>query len=279
MPLAYKNVNLQHMKKLWLIALIGVIRLPVEAQDGCSNDTIAVAPIQSSQLMGCREASPEEKAYAQHLAEMREQEQIDHTLPAIDNNGQVEIDNSFYPTPYWAWNTWPLHKGLNVNLGTSVFANFGGNGHHGAGFTQDVSLMYVTNLSKKATLAVGGYLNNMTYSGDNYTTAGLTAILGYRFDEHWSAYAFIQKAFVSDNVRPTLYHPYWGGYDYYGLGYLGGLGMGYNSWNNRMVDRIGGGVRYEWGNHNSLEINVEFDHVPTNMSHGYDTRHYDYPVR
>lgn len=158
MPLAYKNVNLQHMKKLWLIALIGVIGLPVEAQDGCSNDTIAVAPIQSSQLMGCREASPEEKAYAQHLAEMREQEQIDHTLPAIDNNGQVEIDNSFYPTPYWAWNTWPLHKGLNVNLGTSVFANFGGNGHHGAGFTQDVSLMYVTNLSKRQHLQLAATL-------------------------------------------------------------------------------------------------------------------------
>ena len=53
-------------------------------------------------------------------------------------------------------------KGLNVNLSASVFANLGRGYSHSAGFTQDVSLMYVTDLSPKATLAIGGYINNVT---------------------------------------------------------------------------------------------------------------------
>ena len=48
--------------------------------------------------------------------------------------------------------------------------------------------------------------------------------------------------------------------------------------NRRMMDRIGGGVRYEWGNHNFLEIQVEFDHMPNMNRNGYDHRRYDYPV-
>lgn len=141
--------------------------------------------------------------------------------------------------------------------------------------------MYVSNLSKKATLAVGGYLNSMQYSGNQYTTAGITAILGYRFNEHWSAYAFVQKAFVSDNVGIGFGpYGYYGMGGYYGLGYMGGMGMGYGGWNgNHMMDRIGGGVRYEWGKHNSIELHVEVDHAPNYGRNRYDTRRYDYPIR
>lgn len=256
-----------------------VLCLTASAQDAMSSDTCALAPIESPHLRGAREATPEEKEYARMLAEQREQDQIDQNLPLVTDNGQVVTPHDYYTMPFWGWNGWRLHKGLNVNLGASVFANFGNGYGHGAGFTQDISLMYVTNLSKKLTLAVGGYLNSMQYSGDQYTTAGISAVLGYRFDEHWSAYAFVQKAFVSDNVRPGFGSPYgWGGY--YGMGYMGamGMGMGYGAWNNRMMDRIGGGVRYEWGNHNSVEVHVEFDRTP-DYGHRYDTRRYDYPVR
>lgn len=238
--------------------------------------------MESAHLRGPREATPEEKEYARLLAEQREQEQIDQNLPLVTDNGQVVTPNDYRLPYYWEWNGWRLHKGLNVNLGASVFANFGGGHGHGAGFTQDVSLMYVTNLSKKATLAIGGYLNSMQYSGDQYTTAGLTAILGYRFNEHWSAYAFVQKAFVSDNVRPGLFSPYgYYGMGYpYGWGYMGAMGMGYGAYgSNRMMDRIGGGVRYEWGNHNSIELHVEIDHAPNYGRNAYDNRRYDYPVR
>lgn len=272
------------MKKISSILFALCLCAPLSAQDGLTADTTALAPIESARLRGPREATPEEKEYARMLAEQREQEQIDRNLPLVTDNGQVVTPQDAYWMPYgWGWNDWRLHKGLNVNLGASVFASFGGGHGHGAGFTQDISLMYVTNLSKKLTLAVGGYLNSMQYSGDQYTTAGITAILGYRFDEHWSAYAFVQKAFVSDNVRPGLGSPYgyYGMGGYYGLGYMGGMGMGYGygPYNNRMMDRIGGGVRYEWGNHNSIELSVEVDHVPNSNRNFYDTRRYDYPVR
>ena len=264
--------------------------LTVSAQDVDMQDTLNIEPevqaepIVTPQLRGAREATDAEKEYARMLAEEREQQQIDQTLPPVDENGQViAYTDRFNPYLGLSWvPSWDLHKGLNVNIGTSVFANFGGHGYHGAGFTQDISLMYVTNLSKKATLAVGGYLNNMTFHGDNYTTAGVTAVLGYQFDEHWSAYAFVQKAFNSGNyARIGGYYPY--GYGYYGYydypyGYPMGRGYG-NGYAARNMDRIGAGLRYEWGNHNYVQIQFEFDHAPNPHHNYYDNRRYDYPVR
>lgn len=265
--------------------------MPITAQDnrqsatGNAVDTIHIEPMVSERMQGRREATEAEKEYARMLAQERQQQQqIDENLPTIDENGQVIAGTDlFYPYLYSGFGTpWRLHKGLNVNVGASVFANFGGSGNRGAGFTQDISLMYVTNLSKKATLAVGGYLNNMTWGGDNYTSAGIHAMLGYRFDEHWSAYAFIQKAFTSDNYAQLgWYNPYMGGYypgsGVYGGGFLpygGRLGTSYPA-----MDRIGAGLRYEWGEHNFIQIQVEVDRMPTQRGFAYNHRRYDYPVR
>ena len=285
------------MKKVILIAALVAMCTSISAQDDLYmvkdtvlQETAAVQPIEPAGVRGKRVATAEEKEYARLMAEEergREQEQIDRNLPRIDENGQVRTDDYYMP---WSWGgaDWRLHKGLNVSLGASVFANFGGGSRHGAGFTQDVSLMYVTNLSKKASLAVGGYFNNMIWGGDNYTAAGINAVFSYQFNEHWSAYAFVQKAFTSNNYA-SLFTPYWGGYPYGGYGYAG-YGWGYPgygayggygdfySMNRRMMDRIGGGVRYEWGNHNFLEIQVEFDRMPNINRNGYDYRRYDYPV-
>ncbi len=267
--------------------LIGIIT--VSAQDTTARIS-DVQPIESPRLQGPREASDAEKEYArQYEKDRQEQEQIDSNLPVIDENGQV-VNNDYY-YPFWGgygWNAWRLHKGLNVNIGASAFVTSGnGWGTHG-GLTQDISLMYVTNLSPKATLAVGGYFNNMNYRGDNYTTAGFSALFGYRFNEHWSAYAFVQKAFNSGNFGPSYgyYSPYgdyyspgyWGGY--YGYGYAGALTGNYGPWNNRFMDRIGGGVTYQWGEHgqNSISIEVEVDHMP-DQHRGYNYQRYDYPVR
>lgn len=271
------------MKQLVFTILALVLPLTLFAQDDIygvgATDTIFAAPIQSARLQGPREATPEEKAFARKMAEDREaQNQIDNTLPPVDDNGQVHgaydySDPYFYD--YYGWGGWRLHKGLNVNLSASVFATSGGYHGHSAGFNQDISLMYVTNLSPKATLAVGGYFNNTTWGGDNYTTAGINALIGYRFNEHWSAYAFVQKAFTSDNARPLGYwgYPYWGMAAYYSP-----LDMGYGG-AYRYMDRIGGGVRYDFNNHSSIQIHVEVDRMPTTRINGYDYRHYDYPVR
>jgi len=256
-------------------------------EENAMTDTISIEPIVSAQLHGAREATEEEKEYARMLAKEREeQRQIDMNLPQVNENGQVQTSPTYYH-PYWGayWEpSWRLHKGLNVNVGASVFAS-SGSGHSGAGFSQDISLMYVTNLSKKATLAVGGYFNNVTWDGTNYTTAGVSALFGYRFNEHWSAYAFVQKAMNSGNIVPA-YGPYYGsmgyGYGYpYGMGYAGCYG-GYGSAfygrdASRYMDRIGGGVRYEWGENNFVQIQVEYDRMP-DQNRTYNTRRYDYPV-
>lgn len=173
-----------------------------------------------------------------------------------------------------------LHKGLNVNLGTSVFANWGGGHHHGTGFTQDISLAYVTDLSPKMTLAIGGYVDNTTWHGNNYTVAGINAMLNYRINDHWSAYAFVQKAVTSDNVGKVGWY---GRYGYYPMGMYGygryGFAPCYGV-DQRYMDRIGAGLRYEWGkyNQNSIQIHVEYDHMPQH-NYYYDTGRYDYPVR
>lgn len=255
--------------------------------DNNLSDTISIEPIVPARLHGAREATEEEKEYARMLAQEREeQRQIDMNLPAVSENGQVQTSPTYYH-PYWGayWEpSWRLHKGLNVNVGASVFANSGG-GHSGVGFSQDISLMYVTNLSKKATLAVGGYFNNVMYDDTNYTTAGVSALFGYRFNEHWSAYAFVQKAMSNGNAYPG-YGPYYGrmrygyGYPYdafYG-NFYGGYGSPYGRDPRRYMDRIGGGVRYEWGDNNFIQIEVEYDRMPDN-NRTYNNRRYDYPAR
>ena len=285
-------------KYIFIIAAVLCTPLYAQNTEGEHNgDTSAVEPIESARLQGPREATEAEKAYARGLAEDREQQaQIDNNLPLITENGQTVTPGGFY-YPGWGYGIglWRLHEGLNVNLGASAFASFGHGDYHGAGFSQDVSLMYVTNLSKKATLAVGGYVNHLTYRGDNYFVGGVNAVLGYQFNEHWSAYAFVQKAFTSDNFRNIFGYagygsPYWGGYGTWGYSSFGyGLaaygydptGWDYGAGISRYMDRIGGGVTYQWGSHNqnSISVNVEFDHVPAQRNGCYNTGRYDYPVR
>ncbi len=85
------------------------------------------------------------------------------------------------------WDNWELHKGLNMNLGASVFAQFGKHARHGAGFSQNIAAMYAMPLSKNLSFAAGGYLNNTYWGHDTYRDAGLSAVLGYRFNDHWEA--------------------------------------------------------------------------------------------
>ena len=70
------------------------------------------------------------------------------------------------------------------------------------------------------------------------------------------------------------------GYSPFGYGY-GAMGFGYGAMASRFMDRIGGGVTYQWGSHNqnAISINVEFDHVPSQQTNFYNTNRFDYPVR
>lgn len=161
-------------------------------------------------------------------------------LPLLNHYGQMP-SLGMYPILWGGLSNWQLHEGLNVNLGASVFTSFGRHSYSGAGFQQDIALMYATPLSSKASLAVGGYMNNMTWRHNSWRDAGLTAVLGYRFDEHWEGYLYGQKSLLTN--RRFMPYPL---YDMSNIG-----------------DRIGAAVRYNFSPSFSIQVNVESREYPS----------------
>ena len=164
-------------------------------------------------------------------------------LPRLNWRGQMPY--SVYP--YWGWMSvpgyWTLHEGLNMSLSASVFASWGDSKYQGTGFSQDISAMYAMPLSKRLSLAMGGFFSNVSFDHGALRYGGLSAVLNYRFNDHWEAYLYGQKSLVETNRQM----PWWG---------MGNIG-----------DRIGAGVIYHVNPTFSFEVNVEyFDrpayHVP-----------------
>ena len=199
------------------------------------------------------------------------QRQDSLSLPSVNQYGQPEAINR-YPLAFAGWNSWALHPGLNVQLGASVFAEFGKGAHSGAGFQQNIALMYAAPVTDKLSVAVGGYLNNVNYAGGNWHDAGLSAVVGYRFNEHWEAYVYGQKSItnnVANRLRYNMYDGYYGGYYGAGAGGFGGFsrnffGMpAYSVYDiSNIGDRIGATVRYNFNNNVSLEVSVESRWIP-----------------
>jgi len=173
-------------------------------------------------------------------------------LPPFNSNGQV-LPINMYPYSLGGWYNWDLHRGLNINLSASVFGFFGKNAPTGAGFTQSLSAMYAMPLSQKLSLAVGGYLNNMIWSRDTYRDAGFSAVLGYRFNDHWEAYIYGQKSITHSPGMP---------YTLYDIGHLG--------------DRIGAAVKYNFNPSFSVQLSVEHGWMPK-QDMPYNGQ-YNYPV-
>ena len=193
-------------------------------------------------------------------------------LPAIGMRGEV-LPMTLRPLYWGNWYNWSLHKGMNVSLGASVFAEFGKNARGGAGFTQNVSAMYAVPVTKKLSVAVGGYLNNINYAGGNWRDAGLSAVVGYRFNEHWEAYVYGQKSLtnnIGNRLRYSMYDGYYGGYYGPGMGGFGGFSRNffgipaYSVYDlSNMGDRIGATVRYNVNNNLSIEVSVENRWLPS----------------
>lgn len=167
-------------------------------------------------------------------------------LPRLNYLGQVQPPlyrwYGMYPMYCgMGWSNWELHKGLNVSMGASVFAQFGKHARHGAGFNQNIAAMYAMPLSKNLSLAVGGYFNNTYWGHDTYRDAGLSAVLGYRFNEHWEAYIYGQKSIASSNYIP---------YSLYDMNALG--------------DRIGAAVKYNVNKNFSITLSVDKQFAPDN---------------
>lgn len=207
-----------------------------------------------------------------------------------------QVDSSYYDNPVstlapaiannWGYGNygWGLHKGLNFSVDLSAFATFGKHAPHRGGFTQTINATYLTPITKdnKLWMALGGYVNNINYGGDNYHDGGVYGIMGYRIDEHWEAYVYGQLSIANnyDNIYGG-YGPY--GYGRYGYGMYpgmwgpmgcgimpGGYGMGTPG-----ANVLGAGVRYTNKNF-SIGINVEGAWY-NNSTPTYHKK-YDYPV-
>lgn len=157
------------------------------------------------------------------------------SLPSLTEMGTMP-SMRWMPHYYGGYHTWNMHEGLNVSLGASVFSTFGsGNTYKGAGFSQNLAMMYAKPLTDRLSIAVGGYFGSMQWAHQTYRDAGITAVLGYQFDEHWSGYVYAQKSLVgSNNMMP------------YTLRQLNDLG-----------DRIGATVRYDFNPSFSIQVSVE----------------------
>ena len=212
-----------------------------------------------------------------------------------------QADSNYYNNPIsnlapafannWGYGNyaWGLHKGLNFSVALSAFATFGKHAPHRGGFTQTINATYLTPITKdnKLWMALGGYVNNINYGGDNLHDGGVYGILGYRINEHWEAYVYGQLSIANNYYSfygghgPYGYGPY--GYGRFGYGMYpgmwgpmgcgimpGGYGMGTPG-----ANVLGAGVRYTNKNF-SIGINVEGAWYNNNTPTYY--KKYDYPV-
>ena len=176
------------------------------------------------------------------FAQYREAEALH--LPEVNSHGHV-MGLGRWPYYWGGWHAWDLHQGLNVSLGASVFGFFGKHAPSGTGFGQNISMMYAMPLSDRLSLAIGGYFSNLTWARSSYQNAGISAVLGYRFDEHWEAYLYAQKSLVRGNYPLPLYD-------------ISDIG-----------DRIGAAVRYNFSPSFWMQVSVEavnYDN-PTHFHH------------
>lgn len=156
-------------------------------------------------------------------------------LPELDDRGRVMNYNDYYPYYFGGtWSNWRLHEGLNLSLGASIFSQFGKHAYGGVGFAQNLSVQYATALTSRLSIAVGGYLDNMYWANTTFSDAGMTAVLGYKFNEQWEGYVYGQKSIVTNVPIPY---------------YLQDL--------NEMGDRIGAALRYNITPNISVQMSVE----------------------
>ena len=170
-------------------------------------------------------------------------------------------------------------KGIGLRQPAGEANTFGDHVPHKGGFTQDINVGYLTPLTKnrKLWLAAGGYLQNTIWGGDSYRDAGLYAMLGYRFNEHWEIFAYGQLSLANN------YNSYWHRHGWYGYGPYWGMGsplgrspLGYGM-GAAGANVIGVGAIYHVNPTLSIGVSVEgawYDNPAPGYNHRY---RYDYP--
>ena len=174
----------------------------------------------------------------------------------------------FALSPY---SPWSLHEGLNIDVGLSAFASFGKYGS-GAGFSQQLSATYLTPLNDRLWLAAGGYGANTSWHGGSWRSAGIYAMLGYRFDEHWEATLYAEKTLVGNNVRYRYrLYPTVAGY---------GVGSPFLPYSYTAPDeRIGASLTYHFTPAFSMSLSVEKGWYDNGHDFALPDRHDNPPQR
>ena len=155
-------------------------------------------------------------------------------LPMLTERGTVSRYSLY--GPFGSWSDWALHSGLNASLSLSATVGLGSDS--GSGFAQTLALMYARELVPRLSVAVGGYYSHFNWGPAQFNDAGITAVLGYRFNEHWEAYLFGQKSVATPRMPAPLYM-------------LGDFG-----------DKIGAEVRYNVSPSFSIGVSVWHQNMP-----------------
>ena len=156
-------------------------------------------------------------------------------LPPLTYLGTV-AHYPYFGHYYAGFSDWRLHRGLNASLSASAIVGLGHNS--GSGFANSLSVMYADTITSRLSFAVGGYYTILNYAGRQLCDVGLSAMLGYRFNDHWEASAFIQKSIMQPSVPPQLY------------------------WMSDVGDKIGASLRYNFNPAFSVSLSVWNEHRP-----------------
>ena len=161
------------------------------------------------------------------------------SLPPITYRGTI----ASYPyTGSWftGLGNWELHPGLNASLSASAIFGFGKNS--GSGFANSIAVMYAGQLMPKLSFSIGGYSSFLEYGRNQMKDAGFSAMLNYRFDEHWEAAVFAQKSLMQSKI--PMQSLWWLGSDF--------------------GDKIGAMVKYNFSPHFSVQLSVWDQRTPWN---------------
>lgn len=128
-------------------------------------------------------------------------------LPAVSSTTgtPASFSPSYYPSYYWGFNDWNLHSGLNTSLNFGAMAQFGHHAYSGVGFNSDVAMMYAMPVSKRLSVAVGGYISRIDWGGYSYTDAGISGMVNYAINDKMNVCAYGQKSLTNPKVPFPMY--------------------------------------------------------------------------
>lgn len=232
-----KLIKLPLWRRLRGLILLSICTCaPTMAQDVVVVASPNVAEIQKSDIQATETQATDIQA---------PEDSIHLSLPLLNELGQMPYTSHYlgiYPMFDYSMSNWELHKGLNVNLGASVFATFGKHASNSVGFTQNVAMQYAIPITDKLSVSLGGFMSNIYWQNNSNKNAAINAVLSYRFNDKWEAYVYAQKS-LTNNINMAL--PL---YDMQALG-----------------DRIGAAVKYNVSPSFSVQVSVERRDEPKYM--------------